>query len=339
MQPTKTVRRKDIQNLPVKTQWFSICLSFGFHCPPLREHKCTPTNIPISVMTTILEKTIAAPRLKTIITPRLRTMIEKVLDIEKEIQITDDAWIFDGIKLPHVVIDADGAWEYGLSDIVYPSYFKHNVEGFDDYYACIGNIFGDFSEGPYEYGNICLNEGDVVFDCGANMGLFSAVASRYGAEVFAFEAIPDFIDNYLSKTASMNDNIRIFNVAVWDKEEALNFSLIPDNIGASRADQLLGEDPNHIQGRKRFVVPAITLDAFVEKNGIRHVDFIKADIEGAERNMLRGAKRVLKEFAPKLSICTYHRHDDPQVLREIILEANPEYQIIEKFKKMYACVP
>jgi hypothetical protein len=55
--------------------------------------------------------------------------------------------------------------------------------------------------------------------------------------------------------------------------------------------------------------------------------------------MLRGAKRILKEFAPKLSICTYHLPDDPQVLRELILEANPRYHIVEKFSKMYAHIP
>ena len=93
------------------------------------------------------------------------------------------------------------------------------------------------------------------------------------------------------------------------------------------------------QRRKQYTVPAITLDAFVERNNIEHVDFIKADIEGAERNMLRGATRILKEFAPKLSICTYHLPDDPQVLREIILNANPKYRIVEKIKKMYAYVP
>ena len=194
------------------------------------------------------------------------------------------------------------------------------------------------NEGPYEYGEVCLKEGDIVFDCGANRGLFSAVASRYGCQVFAFEAIPDIIDNYLSKTANMNGNIRIANFAVWDKEETLNFSHMLDHIGASRCDHLRDEIVAR-KKRKHLAVPAITLDAFVGKNGIERVDFIKSDIEGAERNMLRGARKILKEFASKLSICTYHLPDDPQVFREIILDANPKYQIVEKFSKMYAHVP
>jgi FkbM family methyltransferase len=83
----------------------------------------------------------------------------------------------------------------------------------------------------------------------------------------------------------------------------------------------------------------ITLDSFVERHDIKRVDFIKADIEGAERNMLRGAQRILREFAPKLSICTYHLPDDPEVIREIIMKANPKYKIVEKFSKMYAYIP
>ena len=45
------------------------------------------------------------------------------------------------------------------------------------------------------------------------------------------------------------------------------------------------------------------------------------------------------EFAPKIAICTYHMPDDPSVLRELILQANPAYRIEEKWKKMYAHVP
>jgi len=266
-------------------------------------------------------------------------------NLDNEIQSTDEAWILDGIKLPHPAKKDEDLWKHELSDIVLPGYFRRKFTCFDTCLALIENAFGNFtggpypSEGPYEHGNVHLKEGDVVFDCGANMGLFSAMASRYGAEVYSFEAIPDVIDNYLSKTARMNGNISIHNFAVWDKEETLNFSLIPDNIGASCVDQLFLGNPRLLQNCKQFAVPAITLDAFVERHGIKRVDFIKADIEGAERNMLRGAKRILKEFAPKLSICTYHLPDDPQVLRDIILEANPRYQIAEKFQKLYAYVP
>lgn len=71
----------------------------------------------------------------------------------------------------------------------------------------------------------------------------------------------------------------------------------------------------------------------------KRIDFIKADIEGAERNMLMGATKVLKEFSPKLAICTYHLADDAEVLRKIILKTNPKYVINNTSHKLFAYVP
>jgi hypothetical protein len=83
-------------------------------------------------------------------------------------------------------------------------------------------------------------------------------------------------------------------------------------------------------------VDTMSLDAFVEEYHIERIDFIKADIEGAERLMLQGARNVLRRFALKLSLCTYHLPDDPQVMEQLILEANPRYTIEHKWYKLYA---
>lgn len=88
------------------------------------------------------------------------------------------------------------------------------------------------------------------------------------------------------------------------------------------------------QGRCE-TAPVTTIDAFCAKNALT-VDFIKADIEGAERRMLTGAKDILKTQGPKISVCTYHLPDDPQVIRDLLLKANPNYRIVEKWKKIYA---
>ena len=89
---------------------------------------------------------------------------------------------------------------------------------------------------------------------------------------------------------------------------------------------------------KTETVNVTTIDQFVSSNNIEKVDFIKADIEGAERNMLLGATNTLKKFAPKISVCTYHLPDDKEVLEKIVKDANPDYHIIHKYKKMYCWV-
>ena len=185
------------------------------------------------------------------------------IDLKKEIHATDGALILDGIKIPLPRNKSEKMMlEYELHDILFPSYLKRKYESFDRYCETIGGLLNDFPEGPYEFGKVCLKEGNIVFDCGANVGVFSAVASRYGCQSFAFEAIPDIIDDYLSKTATMNGNIHVHNVAVWDKEEILNFTVMQD-ISASRCDQLI-EQADCKKINKQVTVPAMPLDIFVE---------------------------------------------------------------------------
>lgn len=188
-----------------------------------------------------------------------------------------------------------------------------------------------YNEGPYEIDkNVSLCKGDIVVDCGANMGLFSAVASAKGCKVFAFEPMQYIIDNYLGGISEWNKNILICPFALSDKIEEIFFTLDESNIGMSKQD-------GSIRGNGQKV-KAITLDSFVKRNSIEKIDFIKADIEGAERKMLLGARETIRRFSPKISICTYHLADDPIVLKNILLNIQPEYKIIERYQKMYAYV-
>jgi len=212
------------------------------------------------------------------------------------------------------------------------------------YYFCEDIFFCDLVSkcrgGPYEYGHTQINSGDVVFDCGANMGAFSALASRKcgenGGRVYAFEPYRFLIDNYLQKVVTENPNITICEYAITSENGQIGFSLA-NNETEGRISTLDWGDCYRTQSE--FTVQSITLDTFVERNKIRNVDFIKADIEGAERYLLMGAKQVLRQFAPKLVICTYHLPDDPKVLRELILEANPKYIVEQQLMKIYAYVP
>lgn len=83
-----------------------------------------------------------------------------------------------------------------------------------------------------------------------------------------------------------------------------------------------------------------TLDKFVDENNISKVDFFKADIEGYEREFLKGAKSTIQKFLPKMVICTYHLPDDPEVLEAIIKDCNPNYRIVHSRHKLFAqCLP
>ena len=56
------------------------------------------------------------------------------------------------------------------------------------------------------------------------------------------------------------------------------------------------------------------------------INFIKADIEGAEMSMLRGATRIIKKHSPTIAICLYHKKDDFWEIPSFIHSLNPKYK-------------
>jgi FkbM family methyltransferase len=57
------------------------------------------------------------------------------------------------------------------------------------------------------------------------------------------------------------------------------------------------------------------------------ISFIKMDIEGAERNAIKGTKEHILNDHPKLAICCYHRVDDLWIIPEQILSMREDYEI------------
>ena len=54
-------------------------------------------------------------------------------------------------------------------------------------------------------------------------------------------------------------------------------------------------------------------------------DYIKMDIEGAEKEALQGARETIKDFTPNLAISIYHKPEDLWEIPILINEINPNY--------------
>jgi len=240
----------------------------------------------------------------------------------------DGIWNFDGVKLPNYDLDNP--------ELLYPIYldtlFVYCTH--EDNYNCelIDELDKILPEGTYSYVkndfDVTVKENDIVIDAGAWIGDFSAYASAKGAKVYAFEPSVETLV-YLKQTQKLNSNIQIVEKGLGDKSDIYHLSHNNINSGANK----ITDGDNYSEK-----IEVTTIDEFVAENELDRIDFIKADIEGFERNMLMGAKETLRRFSPKLAICTYHLLDDPEVLSKIILEANPNYTIIQKRKKLYAMV-
>ncbi len=223
-------------------------------------------------------------------------------------------------------------YEGDFFDIIYPN--LHTKDDLIDTLVYKNPYYE--SEGPYEDFGVKLNKGDYVIDAGANIGMFSITASDsvgQDGKIFSFEPLKDisivFEENIKN---NMCNNIIIENKLLGDstKEVNLFYNLEKNFNGASTKI----ENKND----KVIKLKQITLDDYVKNNGIKKIDFIKADIEGAERDMLAGAEQVIKKFKPKMALRTYHLPDDPEVLYNMIKKFVPEYNIIQNKKTIYAWI-
>jgi FkbM family methyltransferase len=166
-----------------------------------------------------------------------------------------------------------------------------------------------------------VKPGNIVLDCGAHVGIFTHSALRHGAsKVLAFEIDPVNLEclrrNFAAEIAA--GLVVVVPKGVWSSEGVLPFQVSTVNSGMG---SLVFSDPK----AETIQVPLDRIDKMVAEIGVPRVDFIKMDIEGAEREALAGASRTLARYKPTLALDSYHRPDDPQVLPRVIRAANPAY--------------
>jgi FkbM family methyltransferase len=158
-----------------------------------------------------------------------------------------------------------------------------------------------------------------IIDAGAWAGDSALILSKYtDKKVFAFEPVPQ-IYNWLLKTVEMNnlENVVPINVGVGDKDERRSMYL--QGFGSSFVRHI---EPGCSTAND---IEVTTIDGFVEKNNLQ-VGLIKADIEGFEQYMLRGAEKTIKSQRPALMICIYHNESDFFDIKPLIESWNLDYK-------------
>ena len=112
----------------------------------------------------------------------------------------------------------------------------------------------------------------------------------------------------------------VYEKGVWDKEEMMAFYSDAD----SALSRVMHAHEEHNLGTQ---VPLTTIDKIVEELQLERVDFVKMDIEGAERKALVGARNTLAKLKPRLALAGYHLEDDQTKIPEIVLAARPDYNM------------
>jgi FkbM family methyltransferase len=149
-------------------------------------------------------------------------------------------------------------------------------------------------------------EGDVVIDCGGCWGdtaLYFAHEVGASGEVHSFEFISsnlDILRQNLQGNPELGSRVSVSEHPVWD-QSGVPMNYLDIGPGSCVNPDSPGAGPT---------VATIAIDDYVKQAGLKRVDFIKMDIEGAELRALKGAVETLRTFRPKLAIALYHQVSD-----------------------------
>lgn len=177
----------------------------------------------------------------------------------------------------------------------------------------------------YGTGDRFVKAGDVVLDCGANIGVFVREALNAGAaKVIAIEPAPENIEclrrNFASEAAA--GKVIVYPKGVWDKDDWLELHVDDHN---SAADSFVMKPADSHNSGEKF--PLTTIDKLVKELNLDRVDFIKMDIEGAEVKALQGGRATIARDRPRMSLSVYHVPDHPFTVPGAAREAWPGYRI------------
>jgi FkbM family methyltransferase len=133
-------------------------------------------------------------------------------------------------------------------------------------------------------------KGDVIIDIGAGRGEDSFTFSQEvgdAGRVIAIEASPRSFA-ILNTFCHLNrlNNVTALNVALMDNPGIVR--IIEDESSWTKDSVLSGGEPGGVEVR------AVTLDNIYQESGLKHIAFIKMNIEGAERYALLGMEAVLR---------------------------------------------
>ncbi|CRK58248.1 31-O-demethyl-FK506 methyltransferase [Alloactinosynnema sp. L-07] len=219
----------------------------------------------------------------------------------------------------------------------------------------------------YLQGGVVLREDAIVFDVGANIGMFTLfVAARCpSAKVFAFEPVPEVFERLRTNVEGRGIPARLFEIGLSEQDERIRFNFYPEiSIMSCRADYAAFDNERHLiqtyvdheraagpQGRETHLdaVEAILAKDFeyderkcvlrrtsavIDEVAVPVIDLLKIDVQRAELDVLRGIDAA---HWPLVQQVTMEVHDEPglptagrvDTVRGILAELGFDVQVTE----------
>ncbi|WP_017496494.1 non-ribosomal peptide synthetase [Flavobacterium sp. WG21] len=192
-----------------------------------------------------------------------------------------------------------------------------------------------FEQKIYDRNGLKINEGDIIFDVGSNIGLFSLyVGLNYdNVKIYSFEPIKEIFD-IMEKNLSLYPlNVNTFNAGISKETKKALFQYYPDNTamsgmygGSSSEMEVVkqymknkmnqnqavdeGNSLHDLVSRKMTTntveCQLFSLSEIIVKEKISKIDLLKIDVEKSEKDVLEG---ILDEHWPIIKQIVIEVHD------------------------------
>ncbi len=173
--------------------------------------------------------------------------------------------------------------------------------------------YGEFSELEWRALDQMIQPGSIVIEAGANMGAHTiplAKKTGIGGIVYAFEPQIGLFQQLCANLA-LNDllNVQAFNAGCGDEPAWLPIRRLDvtqqNNYGGFALEMLKGGGETKVRVER--------LDDAIDPP---RLDLIKADVEGMEPEVLKGAAGLIKQFRPLLYL-EANLEDAPRLIRQL----------------------
>ena len=187
----------------------------------------------------------------------------------------------------------------------------------------------------------------VVLDVGANNGGDSErmLAEFPGTELHCFEPDPRAYARLEARLA--NTGAHLYRCAVGAQDGPLTFhqssGTPPDQEGLHPEGWHLSGSiraPKHhlvehpwCQFDNQITVDCTTLDTWAEVHGIGHVDFIWADVQGAERDLVEGGRQLLARTRFLYTEYSNKELYEGQVTLRQLRSMLPGWKVVRRFRE------
>jgi FkbM family methyltransferase len=155
--------------------------------------------------------------------------------------------------------------------------------------------FGAYEKSTAEFIIGCLPKGGTLIDVGANIGALAIpiAKERPDASIICIEADPE-LHRLLQENIKGNDCIGVqalcYIVGANDQEMVPFYRAPDESFGMGSVGPQFGVAPVYLRQAR--------LDQLLSHAGLKVVDVIKIDVEGAELGVLRGASHMLCSNQP-----------------------------------------